>query len=125
MVKVRDKVKIYCKGKTVEVEALFDTGSGKSYISENVAEKLTYEPYDKPREIQLAIKNFKAKIIAYIPAVDLEITGCVLPSKETLDVIKDLYVDAIIGLNIIEPYGITFEKDMIKFREYPPRTHLI
>ena len=45
-----------------------------------------------------------------MPAVDTEIAGYVLPEKETIGIIKDLHVDAIIGLNIIEKYSITLEK---------------
>ena len=73
----------------------------------------------------MAVKGKEAEIIGYVPAVDIEVAGYLLPSKETLDVIKDLFIDAVIGLNIIEPYGITFERDKIKFREIPPVTYLI
>ncbi len=125
MVKVSDKVRIFSCKKCVVVEALFNTGSGRSYVSDRIAQELGYELYDKPRRVQLAVKDLKAEVIGYVPAVDLEIAGYMLPSKETLDVIKDLFVDAIIGLNIIEPYGITFERDRIRFKEYPPRTYLI
>jgi len=125
VVRVRDRVKIYRGERCVEAEALFDTGSGRSYVSDKVAKELGYELYDKPRRVPLAVKGKEAEIMGYVPAVDLEVAGYVLPSKETLDVIKDLFIDVVIGLNIIEPYGITFEKDKIRFREIPPVTYLI
>lgn len=42
-----------------------------------------------------------------------------------IGVIEDLIVDAMIGLNIMEKYGIFIEKDEIKFRYYPPTSMII
>jgi hypothetical protein len=45
--------------------------------------------------------------------------------KETIGVIEDLRLDAIIGLNIMESYGIYIEDDKIKFKHYPPTSMII
>lgn len=123
MVKVRDKVKFHKDGKFVEVTALFDTGSGKTYLSHYMAERIGYELYPKPVRIPLAVKDKEAEVIGSLQAF-LEIAEYVLPEKETIGVVKDLRVDAIVGLNIIEPYNIVFEKDAVRFKEQPPRTFL-
>ncbi|MFQ6076729.1 MAG: retropepsin-like aspartic protease [Candidatus Bathyarchaeia archaeon] len=124
MVKVRDKIGLSKDGRRLEVIALFDTGSGGSYLSDQVAERIGYERYPQPRRIPLAVRAKEAELIGYVPVVDVEVAGYVLPEKETLGVIKDLYVDAIIGLNLIGKYNIILEKDRIGFKEYPPRTFL-
>lgn len=124
MPKVRDLIKIYRDGRLLEVLALFDTGSGSSYISKDAAEKIGYERYAEPRSVLLAVKDEEAKVIGYVPAVDIEVAGYILPLKETLNIIEDLRVDVIIGLDIIEKYDIVFERDRVGFKEYPPRTFL-
>ena len=122
--RVRERIKIFKDGKCVEVEALFDTGSARSYLAEHIACELGYELYDKPRKIPLAVKGRFAEVIGYVPAVEIEIPGYRLPERETLGVIKDLLADAVIGVNIMEPYQIVLEKDRVTFRTVPPRAYL-
>jgi len=124
MVKVRDKVKVYKDHRSIEVLALFDTGAGKSYLNEKVAERLGYEPYPEPIRVPLAVEDKYAEVVGRLH-VYLEIAGYRLPEEETLGVIKGLREEAIIGINIIEPYGIVLEKDKIIFRRYPPQALLI
>jgi len=123
MVKVRDKVRVYKEDKILDVLALFDTGSGKSYLSESVAEKVGYEKYPKPVRVPLAVKEKEAEVIGRLHAY-IEIAGYKLPEEETIGVVKDLMADAIIGLNVIEAYNIILEKDRIRLKEYPPRSFL-
>ena len=125
LVKVRDSIKVYRNGRCLEVVALFYTGAGGSYLSERVAEKIGYERYPQPRKVPLAVREKEAEVVGYVPTVDIEMTGYILPEKETIGVIRDMHVDAIIGLNLIEKYNITLEKDKIGFREYPPRAFLL
>ena len=122
--RVRERIKIFKDDKCVEVEALFDTGSARSYLAEHIACELGYELYDKPRRVPLAVKGGFAEVIGYVPAVEIEIAGYRLPERETLGVIKDLLADAIIGVNIMEPYQIILEKDRVTFRTVPPRAYL-
>ena len=49
----------------------------------------------------------------------------ILPERETIGVIEDLRVDVIIGLNIMESYGIYIEDDKIKFKHYSPTSMII
>lgn len=48
MVKVEQRIKVHRGGKVVEAMALFDTGSRRSYFSKEFAEKIGYEPFEKP-----------------------------------------------------------------------------
>jgi len=125
LVKARDRIKVYKDGRLLEVLAIFDTGAGGSYLSDRAAEGIGYERYPQPRRVPLAVKEKEAEVVGYMPAVDVEIAGYVLPEKETMGVIRDLNVDAIVGLNLIEKYNITLEKDAVGFREYPPRAFLL
>lgn len=43
-------------GRVLEALALFDAGWRSSYFSKDLAEKIGYEPYEKPREVLLAAK---------------------------------------------------------------------
>jgi len=124
MPKVRDKIRIYRGEECVEVTALFDTGATRSYLNDEVAERLGYEPYPEPVRVPLAVEGKYADVVGRLH-VYLEIVGYRLPEEETIGVIKDLREEAIIGLNIIESYGIVFEKDRIRFRRTPPTAYLI
>jgi hypothetical protein len=124
MVKVEKKIKVYKDGKVAEAKTLFDTGSRGSYISKIFAEKIGYEPLKEPKEIPLAVKGKYAKLIGWV-VVDLEVEGYVLPEKEVLGVIDGLLTDVIIGLNIMEKYGVYIEDDEIKFKHIPPTSMII
>jgi len=124
MAKVEKKIRVHKDGKVVEATALFYTGSRRSYFSKEFAEKIGYESYEKSREIPLAVKNKTANLIART-AVYIEVEGYILPEEEIIGVIEDLAVDAIIGLNIMESYGIYIEDDEIKFKHIPPTSMII
>ncbi|MEM0328210.1 MAG: retropepsin-like aspartic protease [Thermoproteota archaeon] len=124
MVKMEKKIKVHRGGKVVEAMALFDTGSRRSYFSKEFAEKIGYEPFEKPREIPLAVRGKYAKLVGHT-TVYLEVEGYVLPEMEVIGVIEDLARDAIIGLNIMESYGIYIEEDEIKFKHIPPTSMII
>ena len=123
MVRRFDRIRIYKDERFLEVNALFDTGSSESYLSEGVAEKVGYERYEKPLKVPLAVEGYDAEIIGYSTCF-LEIAGYRLPTIKVLGVIKGLRVDAIIGIDIIEPYEITLEKDQITFKRSPPGPYL-
>ena len=105
------------------MDALFDTGSSESYLSEKVAGKVGYERYEKPLKVPLVVEGYDAENIGYSTCL-LEIAGYRLPTIKVLGVIKGLRVDAIIGIDIIEPYEITLEKDRITFKRSPPGPYL-
>jgi hypothetical protein len=124
MVKVEKKVKVYRDTKVFEARTLFDTGSRGSYFSKSFAEKVGYEPLKEPRRIPLAVRGKYAELIGW-SVVDLEVEGYILPEKEVIGVIDDLLMDLIIGLNIMEKYGIYIEEDKIKFKHTPPTSMII
>ena len=49
--RVLSKVGLAVQGKGTGVEALFDTGATRSFVSLQLAEKLGYVRYDRPREV--------------------------------------------------------------------------
>jgi len=116
-------IEVYKDHRSIEVLALFDTRAGKSYLMAKVAERLGYEPYPEPIRLPLAVEGKYAEVVGRLH-VYLEIAGYRLPEEETLGVVKGLREEAIIGVNIIEPYGIVLEKDKISFRRYPPQVLL-
>jgi hypothetical protein len=124
MVKVEKRIRVHKNGKVVEAVALFDTGSRRSYLSKEFAERVGYEPYKEPKKVPLAVRGKFANVIGRT-AVFLEVEGYVLPEEETVGVIEDLAVDVIIGLNIMESYGIYLENDEIKFKHTPPTSMII
>lgn len=124
MVRVERRIRIHKDGKVVEAKALFDTGSRGSYFSREFAEKIGYEVLREPRLISLAVKGKYAKLIGDV-TVYLEVEGYIFPERETIGVVEDLMRDVIIGLNIMEKYGIYVEEDEIKFKQIPPSSIII
>jgi predicted aspartyl protease len=124
MVKIEKRVRVHKDGKVVEVAALFDTGSRRSYFSKEFAEKIGYGPYEKPKEVPLAVRGKYGKLVGDT-TVYIEVEGYILPERETIGVIEDLRVDAIIGLNIMESYGIYIENNEVKFKHIPPTSMII
>ena len=124
MVEVEKKIKMYKNNKVIEAIALFDTGSRGSYLSKEFAEEIGYELYDKPKKIPLAVKGNYANLVGWT-VVDIEVEGYILPEKEVFGVIEELSANAIIGLNIMEKYGIYIEDNKIKLKQYPPTSMII
>jgi len=124
MVKAYDKIKVSRDGNLIEVVALFDTGAGGSYLNDRVAEKLGYEEYPEPIPIPLAVEKKEAEVVGRL-RVFIEVAGYGLPEEELIGVIRDLRVNAIIGRNLIEKYGILLEEEKISFREHPPKASLL
>jgi hypothetical protein len=124
MVKVEKIVRVIKEDKLLEVLALFDTGSRRSYLSRNLAEKIGYEPLRKPKMIPWAAEGRYAELVGWA-VVELEIERYRLPEREVLGVIDGLLADAVIGLNIMESYGIYIENDEIRFKNIPPTSMII
>jgi len=124
MVSVLKTIIIRKGDRALEVTALFDTGSRGSYISEKLAEKLGFEKFREVKRVPLAVKGKYAEIIGDV-VVSLIVDGYELPERELLGVIRDLAVDVIIGLNIMEKYGIYIENDELKFRHKPPSSAIL
>ena len=121
---VMGRITVRRDGRTAEGSALFDTGATRSYLSKEFAEKVGYERYSEPRRVALAVKGKETMVIGWT-VVDVEIDGWELPEKEAFGVVEDLRIDAIIGLNIMESYGIFIEDNRLKLRHYPPISSII
>jgi hypothetical protein len=124
MVKVEKNIRVHKDDKVLEATALFDTGSRRSYFSKEFAEKIGYEPYKEPKKVPLVVKGKFANVIGRTN-VFLEVEDYILPEEEIIGVIEDLAVDVIIGLNIMESYGIYIENNEIKFKHIPPTSMII
>jgi len=66
------RVKLSCGGKTIEVEALVDTGASKSVVSKELAERLNaLIPLKEPYEIRTADEWGRLRIVAKSPSTSL------------------------------------------------------
>jgi len=124
--RVVGKVGLTVQGRRIDVEAVFDAGAAKSFVSLELAEKLGYTRYDKPREILLATKERKApmvgELIARATILDYE-----LPLSHVFGVIEWLTHDAIVGMDVMETYEIMVDPKEGKpsFKRFPPTIELI
>ena len=126
MSQVRGKLTLRNGEKQVEMTALFDTGSTLTYINETVAEKIGFNPYPKSKTVPLAVLEKEAEVLGDV-TVSLEIDGCLMPRRETLEVIRHLRLAAIVGLDIIEKYDVVLDtkNGRVKLKNYPPKVVLI
>ena len=126
MTQVKGKIKILTGEKTMELTALFDTGSTLTYVSERAAEKLGFNSYPEPKTVPLAVLEKEAEVLGDV-TVSLEIDGCLMPRRETIEVIRDLLFEAIVGLDIIEKYDVVLDtkNGRVRLKNYPPEVVLI
>jgi len=126
VIRLVSKVTLITNSKSIECNALFDTGATKSFVDANVAEKLDYMKYKESKTVLLATKDSKAEVIGEVIA-RIIIEGVELPLRHVFGVIKNLRHPVIIGMDIIEPYEIVLDvkEGKVKFRKYPPTMELI
>lgn len=112
--------------KKITVEALFETGATKSYVSSKLAHELGYVKYREPRKVMLAVENMEGLVVGYVTA-GIMVGGCELPLEHTFGVVEALRHDAIIGMDIMEPYEIELDvrEGKAKFRRYPPTLEIV
>ena len=124
--RVIGRVELRAESKSMGVEALFDTGATKSYVSSRLADELGYVRYKEPRKVMLAVENMEGLVIGYLTA-GVVINGCELPLEHAFGVIKALRHDAIIGMDIMEPYDIELDvkEGKVKFRRFPPTLEIV
>lgn len=103
--RVLSKVGLTVQGKLIDVEAIFDIGATRSFVSLQLAEKLGYIRYDEPKEVYLATKDKKASMVGELIA-RVTILGYELPLSHVFGVVEALNHDAIIGMDIMEPYKV-------------------
>jgi predicted aspartyl protease len=110
----------------VEEEALFDTGASKSFVDISAADKLGYVRYEAPKEVLLAVKNYRALIVGEVTA-GVIVEGVKLPIGHVFGVIESLRHPVVIGMDIMEPYEIYIDvkEGKPKFKRIPPAIELI
>jgi predicted aspartyl protease len=120
------RVELRTEAKGVEVEALFDTGAAKSYVSSRLADKLGYVKYGEPRKVMLAVEGMEGLVVGYL-AARVVIDGCELPLEHAFGVVEGLRHDAVIGMDIMEPYDIELdvEEGKARFRRFPPTLEIV
>jgi len=96
------KVGLSVQGKGIDIEAVFDTGDTRSFVSLQLAEKLGYVRCDRPKEIFLATKDKKASMVGELMA-RVTILGYELPLSHAFGVVEQLNYDTIIGMDVMEP----------------------
>ena len=124
--RVVGKVGLALREKGMDVEAIFDTGATRSFVSLELAEKLRYTRYEKPREVLLAAKDKKAymvgELISRVTILEYE-----LPLSHVFGVIEELNHDLIIGMDLMEPYEIVVDakEGKVSFKKFPPTIEII
>ena len=126
VVRITGRVVLRVGDKTVESIALFDTGATKSFVDLKLAKEVGFTEYEKPKEVLLAVKGVKARVIGYLVA-RVEIEGFELPLEHVFGVIDGLRHDVVIGMDIIEPYEIILDviEGRVKFKRYPSTIELV
>jgi predicted aspartyl protease len=121
------RVKLSCGGKTIEVEALVDTGASKSVVSKGLAERLgALIPLREPYEIRTADEEGRLRIVGRC-MVDVEFQGVRVPGGAVFEVAENLRkgVDLIIGRPEIDAWGIVFTPEGPKPRKVPLEFEII
>jgi len=119
--KVVCRVELHTEARSVEAEALFDTGATKSYVSSRVADELGYVKYREPKKIVPVVEGMEGLVVGYL-AARVVIEGCELPLEHAFGVVKGLRHDVVIGMDIMEPYDIKLDvkEGRARFRRSPP-----
>jgi len=125
-VRVLGRVALLGSRGCVEEVALFDTGASKSFVDISAAEKLGYVRYEAPKEVLLAVKNYRALIVGEV-TVGVVVEGVKLPISHVFGVTEGLRHPVVIGMDIMEPYEIYIDikEGKPKFKKIPPTIELI
>jgi len=104
----------------------FDTGAVRSFVSPQLAEKLGYVRYDKPKEILLATKDKRALMVGELIA-RVKLLGYELPLSHVFGVVEGLTHDMMIGMDIMEPYEILVDarEGKVYFKRSPPTIEIV
>jgi len=124
--RVVGKVGLALREKGMDVEAIFDTGATRSFVSLELAKKLEYTRYGKPREVLLAAKDKKANMVGELIS-RVTILEYELPLSHVFGVIEELNHDLIIGMDLMEPYEIVVDakEGKASFKKFPPTIEII
>jgi len=80
----------------------------------------------RAKKVPLAVVEKDAEVVGDT-TVSLEIAKCPMPRRETIEVIKGLREEAIVGLDIIEKYDLVLDTKAgrIRLKKCPPEVVLI
>jgi predicted aspartyl protease len=115
------RVKLSSGGKSIEVEALVDTGASKSVVSKGLAERLNaLIPLKEPYEIRTADEEGRLRIVGRC-MVDVEFQGVGVPGGAVFEVAENLRkgVDLIIGRPEVDSWDIVFTPEGPRPRRMP------
>jgi len=121
------RVKLSSGGKSIEVEALVDTGASKSVVSKGLAERLNaLIPLKEPYEIRTADEEGRLRIVGRC-MVDVEFQGVRVPGGAVFEVAENLRkgIDLIIGRPEIDSWGIVLTPEGPKPRKVPLEFEII
>lgn len=123
---VRDLVEIRHGERSKRVQALFDTGSRLTCVSEEIAEELGYERFGMPKRVALAVRGKEAELTGEIKGARITITGYEMPLSETVGVVKGLREQMVVGMPFMEMYEIRLDPERGKpyLVKRPPELHL-
>jgi len=114
------------KNRSKHIRALFDTGAKFTYVSENIGKELGFTPYKEAKDVQLAVKGMKGKIIGEASFI-FTIDKYEMPLPIQTYVIEDLMEEAIVGTNFMEGFEVELDlkEGKVKLKRYPPEVRLI
>lgn len=119
--RVVGRVELRTEARSVEAEALFDTGATKSFVSSRLADELGYVKYREPKRVMLAVEGMEGLVIGYLVA-RVVIDGYELPLEHAFGVVEGLRHDVVIGMDVIEPYDVELDvkEGRARLRKFPP-----
>ncbi len=126
--RVHGLIRLGSGGKTIEVDALFDTGASRSVLSSDIAEQLKSGyvrlPADQEYSLGTASRDGKVRVTGRL-SVTVELPDCEIPSTP-FEVSEDLEPGKlIIGRTQLDEWGIEFTKDGPHPRTCPVRLEII
>jgi len=121
------EVELKSRDKSIKLKALVDTGTSRSVISKEVADKLeAFIPLDEPYELRTADKDGRLKILGQA-LVKVIFQGVKVPGRVAFEVAENLREDVqlIIGRPEIDAWNIIFTPEGPKPRKVPIEFEII
>jgi len=121
------EVEIRCKGKTLRLRCLVDTGASLSVISKRLAEKMeAFIPFEEPYEIRTADREGKLRLIGYC-RLGVRFQGVEVPGGAVFEVAENLRedLDLVIGGPEIDKWGIIFTPEGPRPKKVPIEFEII
>ena len=91
---------------SAEVKALFDTGASRTFINEEIAEKIGYLRFPTAKEVLTAAKAKRLKVTGILD-FDTEIEGCKVTAPAYVS--PELVEETVIGVDLMEAHNIKID----------------